>query len=856
MQRIFSLLLIGFAWVGNVWAQPELKSPSEFLGYELGSRYTPHHRIVDYFQYMSSSQGKYVRLKQYGTTSELRPLYVAIVGNSDVMSRLESVRKDNLKRAGVLEGALENPEDSTAIVWMSYNVHGNEGSPSETAMLTLYKLVKAFHSPENGEEFKSYQNALVIIDPCLNPDGRDRYVNWVSQKLNMPANPDLDASEHHEPWPGGRVNHYMFDLNRDWAWQTQVESSTRMKEYNQWLPHVHVDFHEQFINSPYYFAPSAEPIHQVVSKWQMEFQKIVGQANAREFDSNRWLYFTRQSFDLFYPSYGDTYPTFNGAVGMTFEQAGHTQSGTAVITNTGDTLTLKDRIAHHLTSGLSTVRASAENSGRLVGEFEKYFLNSAKAPEGKYRTYIVSSKNNPDKLNKLMNFLDQQGIVYGQPLARRSVRAFDYDLQKDVTVNLSAKDLVISVFQPKSRLLKVLFEPKTYLSDSVTYDITAWAMPYAYGLKTYASSNKVYVSRQKPVYKKQLETVSSEEPYAYLLRWESIKDARFLAELFKKGFKVRFAAKPFGVDGQDFGRGTLIITQTNNQRFKGKFGRILTQMAEEHGQELVPASSGFVSYGVDFGSHDVHLMSRPKIALVSGDGVNPNRFGEAWFYFEKQLGYPVTVLETDYLQQVDLSKYSVLVLPEGNYGDFLSKNGKAKLHEWVAGGGKLIAIGKAAQSLKDSKGFGLKTYYDSNEEKEMKSLRKKFAKEDLLASYEGAERRAISSYNPGAIYRVHLDNTHPLAYGYGSVYYTIKTSGTRYAYLQKGHNVGTIRSKKDLVSGFVGERLQPELIETLAFGVEPIGRGCAVYFADSPIFRSFWENGKLLFSNALFFVNE
>ena len=286
----------------------QLKSPDQYLGYQLGEKYTPHHRIVSYFQQAAAAKPQMMKLEQYGETSEGRPLLLAYVASEGNFAKLEEIRKNNLRLAGVLT---DQPADSNApaIVWLSYNVHGNETSSSEVSMKTLYELL----NPSNAQTKEYLKNVVVIIDPCINPDGRDRYVNWFTQMKGKNANPDGNAREHAEPWPGGRFNHYNFDLNRDWAWQTQIETQQRLVQYNRWLPQVHSDYHEQGYNNPYYFAPAAAPYHEVITNWQRKFQVEIGRNNAKYFDANGWLYFTKEVFDLFYPSYGDTYPIYNGS---------------------------------------------------------------------------------------------------------------------------------------------------------------------------------------------------------------------------------------------------------------------------------------------------------------------------------------------------------------------------------------------------------------------------------------------------------------------------------------------------------------------------------------------------------------
>ncbi|MBS1654614.1 MAG: zinc carboxypeptidase, partial [Bacteroidetes bacterium] len=365
-MRKFIAVLSSFILLLSASAQ--LKSPDEFLGYTLGSHYTPHWKIVSYFQLVAAAVPSMVKLEQYGSTNEGRPLMLAYISSPENMQQLEQLRMNNLRLANMTRDKMAPVEtNAPAIVWLSYNVHGNEAASSEAAMLTLYSLV----DPSNTKTKEWLKNTVVIIDPCVNPDGRDRYVNWFNTVVGKNYDPSREAREHHEPWPGGRTNHYNFDLNRDWAWQTQVESQQRLKMFFKWMPQVHVDYHEQGYNSPYYFAPAAQPYHDIITPWQREFQVTIGKNHAKYFDSNGWLYFTKEIFDLFYPSYGDTYPLYNGSIGMTYEQGG-IGAGLGVINQDGDTLTLRDRLMHHYTTSLSTIEVSSQNEARLIKEFRNY----------------------------------------------------------------------------------------------------------------------------------------------------------------------------------------------------------------------------------------------------------------------------------------------------------------------------------------------------------------------------------------------------------------------------------------------------------------------------------------------------
>ncbi|HLO38646.1 MAG TPA: M14 metallopeptidase family protein, partial [Lacibacter sp.] len=407
MRKNLSLLI---ALCISISAIAQVQSPEQFLGYKIGTRYTPHWKVVSYFQHVAANAPKTVKLQQYGQTNEGRPLMVAFISSEENMGNLEAIRVNNLRLANLAKDKAAPNENAPAIVWLSYNVHGNETSSSEAALMTVYALV----DPSNAKTKEWLKNTVVVMDPCINPDGRDRYVNWFNSVVGVNANPRMDTREHRDPWPGGRTNHYNFDLNRDWAWQTQVESQQRLKLYNQWMPQIHVDYHEQGINEPYYFAPAAEPFHEVITQWQRDFQTTIGKNHAKYFDANGWLYFTKLRFDLFYPSYGDTYPTYNGAIGMTYEQGGGPAGGATALTEEGDTLTLLDRATHHFTTGLSTVEISSINANKLISEFRKFFNKGVSSGFGEYKTYVVkNSAKDADRIAALVHLLDKNGIEYG-----------------------------------------------------------------------------------------------------------------------------------------------------------------------------------------------------------------------------------------------------------------------------------------------------------------------------------------------------------------------------------------------------------------------------------------------------------
>lgn len=835
VHRLFFLLLFTIYFTGSYC---QLKSPEQFLGYPVGTQFTPHWKIAAYFRHVAASAANKMILQQYGETYEGRPLLAAFISSAENKSRLESIRENNLRLSGIVSGK-GRTENTPAIVWLSYNVHGNETSSSEAAMLTLYKLVEA-----TDDKIKQWlQKTVVIIDPCLNPDGRDRYVNWFHSVSGSNFNVNPDAREHHEPWPGGRTNHYNFDLNRDWAWQTQRETQQRMKLYHNWLPQVHVDFHEQSINAPYYFAPAAEPFHEVITPWQKNFQEVIGRNHARYFDEKSWLYFTKEVFDLLYPSYGDTYPTYNGAIGMTYEQGGGPAGGLGVLINNADTLTLQDRVLHHVTTSLSTIETAATHAQKLLNEFALFFQKASENGVGDYKSYVVKySDRDADRINTLKNLLNQNGIRFGSGSASK-LRGFNYNTGQDEGFNVSEADLIISAQQPKGNLVKVLFEPNTAVADSNTYDITAWALPYVFGLDAYAAKQSL---SYKNTAGDSVLINKSLNPYGYIIRWNGISSVRLVTQLLQQGIRLRFSEVPFVAGGQKFERGSVIILKTSNQ-YQPDLWRKVEQLANNYQVRLHAVSSGFVDSGADFGSSRIHSLSAPKVALLTGEGVNAYAAGEVWFLFDQELNYPVTLINQNALDRISLEKYDVLILPDGEYQLFKDKSVSDQIHNWITNGGNLVAMGSAVTHLaRFNDGILQKKAADSF------AYRNGYS---LLRKYENRDREQVSFLNTGSIYKVELDNTHPLAFGYPAYYYTLKQDQLLFDFLQDGWNVGVLKKNRQ-VAGFVGSKLKTQLQDGLLFGVVDEGNGTITILSDNVLFRNFWENGKLLFCNAIFMVGQ
>ncbi|MHC8947748.1 M14 family metallopeptidase [Sphingobacterium hungaricum] len=828
-MRFISILLFLFV---QSFCFAQVQSPEQFLGYKVGQKVTPNWRVLDYYAYIAKSFPKNVKMEQYGTSYEGRPLYVFFISSEKNITDLENIRLNNLRLAQSLKD--QQPKlEAPAIVWMSNNVHGNETSSTESSMLTIYALL----NPSVSETKGLLENVVLVMDPCLNPDGTERYNNWYNGVVGKHPNSVTFAREHDEPWPGGRYNHYYFDLNRDWAWQTQKESEQRVALYNKWLPQIHVDFHEQGINQPYYFPPAAEPLHEIITPWQRSLQTEIGKHNAAYFDKQGWLYFTGERFDLFYPSYGDTYPMYNGAIGMTYEQAGNTSAGLSIIKADLDTLTLVDRSIHHHASAVNVLAYTSQHVPKIISEFKKFFDDASAGKLAAYQTYVVKyNENDRSKIIALKQLLDKNGILSYS--GSGSIKGFDYASKKEVSYAYTENDVLIPGNQSKASLISVLFEPESKLTDSVTYDITAWSLPYVYGLDAIASKTKI--ASDKP-YNLTKITNQVADNFGYAFKWNGFSSAQLTAALLKNKIAVKFSEEPFTIAGVEFPRGSIHVLPKANTREKDN--KKIMAIADSLQVQLYPIRSGIPDKGSDLGSPKVSSIKAPNVVLFTGETTRATNIGEVWHYFDEQLNYPITLVNVADFNQVEWPKVDVVILANGSYSFLKDSTLSQQFQSWVSAGGKVIAMQNAVDQLASQKWSTLKV---------VKADTAKVDQNKKLLKYGDRERLALVDYTAGAIFKLTFDNTHPLMFGYES-YYTLKQDDELYSYFDKGKgwNVGYLQANSK-VSGFVGEKLSKRLNNGLVFAVQDLGRGHIIYLRDNVLFRNFWENGKLIMANAVF----
>lgn len=842
---------------------PRVPAPDEVIGHTLGDKFTSHAQIEKYIEKLALIAPDRVRIFPYGESYENRTLYLLAFSSAKNLSRLERIKAD-LGRLSDPRATLGPEAESIigstpAFAWLSYGVHGNEASSSEAALQAMYELA----ARTDPEMTSVLENLVAFIDPLLNPDGHERYVSFQTTRAGVKPVEDRGAAEHAEDWPGSRSNHYFFDLNRDWAWLTQKETRARIKIYQEFKPQVHADYHEMGYNSSYFFFPSFKPVNKNLPESTLRWGEVFGKANAEAFDAKGWSYWSGEVFDLFYPGFGDSWPSLNGAIGMTYEQAGGV--GLRVKRNDETVLTLKERLDHHFTTSMATLKTTAANREKLLRDYYRFFKDAIEeGRSGDVRTYIIDRSKNRSKADRMISLLLTQGIEVSRAAGEfgaDGLSAFFQDKKR--SGKFPAGTYLISLEQPSKRLLKSLMEQEPAMSDTFFYDISSWALPVAFGVEAYWTGERIGVPAEKV-----LNTNPSGEAgfrgtaaYAYLFRWDSDDAIRAVAWLLQHDYKVQTALRGFKSDGEKFDRGSMIIPVSGN---RDDIHARMKEISERFSLTVYPARSGFTDEGINLGSDRAVKLKKPKIIVATNSPLSSESYGAIWSMFDNTYGIDFIPMKIDRIKNIDLHDYTTIILPDdwgnGNgYRSQLDSVAAGKIKTWIAGGGTLIGIdgGAAFASASVGKIASLK-FKEKKKEEEKKEGKKEEKKEDKLSdeelekrmTVEEKERKQRLEYIPGTILRVKLDNSHPLGFGYDSIITVLKTGNTMYELSAEGYNVG-IYTRNPRLSGYISKENEKKVEETPFLVHEPYGSGNIILFADDPNFRLLWESLNKLFINSV-----
>ena len=825
------ILLLNLLFIGSLFSQDyyfekyapfdeNIKSPEEFLGYPIGEMQTRHDLIVSYMEYLSNVSDK-AQILHYGQTYEKRKLVILAISSSDKIIDLEKIRENHIS---YLDPEHPNyskeskPENLPVIINLAYSVHGNEPSTSEAALLTAYTLI----SSKSDEISKYLSDSIILIDPTLNPDGRDRHTHWVNTYKGSPLVDDPQDAEHNEYWPGGRTNHYWFDLNRDWYLGIHPESRSKLKWYHSWKPNVTADFHEMGTNSTYFFVPFKPngSLNPVIPKENYDyFNFLFGSYFADALDEMGTLYFTREIFDRTYPGYGSAYPDYLGGIGLLFEQA--SSRGFKQKTQFGE-ITFPFTIKNQYVSGMTTVKASVANKEKLK-DYQSNFYKSAitDSSRKKVRGYIFNQGN--DK-NKTKAFIDKLKL-------------------HDIKVLNNKEQFYVPTVQKNYRLVRSFFETHQQYRDSVFYDASAWSMANIYDID-YSASNKDFVGEEVDNIDELFEVNEfSESNYAYIIDSQDYNIPAVTYDLLNNEVFTSASFKPFTIQTstgtKSFNYGSLIIPLSVQKKLNSdELYEKMKSIQKKYDVNIYSVESGLSSSGVDLGSGYVMPLNKPSAMMLIGTGVRSYEAGEVWHLLDQRVGMPITKVPMRNFDNISMDKYNVLVLVSGNYK--FSDNQIEKIKTWAENGNTIISIGSGSKLLIDKK------IVDENllEKEESNAM-------NYLAYGDARENRGKEQIG-GVILNSIIDLSHPLAFGYENNSLPLYKNNSIWLKPSKNNYSSVVRySENSLIDGFLSENNKAKIKESVSLVVSRVGRGIAVMFADNPNFRGAWYGTNRLFLNAI-----
>ncbi len=794
--------------------------PSEIIGHEVGEWHITHDKLVQYMYALAQASDR-IHIENRGSTFEGRPLLLLTITSPNNYNNLERIRENHIAST---ESDNVDTSDMPVIVYQGFSIHGNEPSGSNAALLVAYYLAAA-----QSEDVQNLLNdAVILFDPSYNPDGLQRFAYWANTNKSINLNPDPNDREYSEVWPGGRTNHYWFDMNRDWLPVQLPESRVRIETYHKWLPNILTDHHEMGTNASFFFQPGIPSrTHPLTPKLNQELTKNIGNFHAKALDKIGSFYYTEESFDDFYYGKGSTFPDINGGIGILFEQAssrGHVQE------SDNGLLTFPFTIRNQFTTALSTLEAGQNMREELLQYQHDFYKNARK--EG--------AKENG------------KGIVFGD--AKDAAKSFHlaeilkrhkitiHEIKNDFTANgktyKKGNAYIVPKNQKNTRLINAMFEKRTSFQDSLFYDVSAWTFPLAFGVD-YAED--ISLSNAGDVIndlKLNSGKVSAKSNYAYLLEWHEYYTPKALNAILNKGLRAKVGMKQFSLNGKSYDYGTILIPVQNQILSKEDLFTFLQTVAKDSHVQIDAVGTG-LTQGIDLGSNQFRALEPAKVALIVGDGIRSYDAGEIWHLFDTRYNMRITKLDTKSLNYVDLSRYNTIILPSGSINNGATK----KLKTWVQNGGTLIAYRSALNWLKNNE-------FAKLEFKTRKNTATNISFEDR-GNFRGAQVVG------GAIFEAQTDRSHPINFGYKNDRIALFRNNTLFMKAdEQSYNNPIQYTKNPLLSGYISNKNLDSLALTVPFKVNRLGRGKVVAFTDNTNFRAFWYGTNKLLMNAVFFRDE
>ncbi len=858
-------------WPNTVYDE-QIPTFNEVLGYNVGEKITSHADMLRYFEALEAAAPERIKTFEYGLTWEGRKLIYAAIGNAKSIANLDALASGMQQLA---EPEFDDADGQIAAlpatVWLGYGVHGNEASSADAAMFTAYHLLAAIDEPISR---KVLSNTVVFIDPLQNPDGRNRFISYYYSTVGIEHSPDRLSAEHNEPWPGGRTNHYLFDMNRDWLAQTQPETRGRIEVMNKYLPLVVIDFHEMGGDSSYYFAPPAKPYNPHMTETQIKNITSVGENLSRHFDRFGYDYFTREIFDAFYPGYGDSWPVFYGAAASTYEVA--STRGERYRRSDGVLKQYIDPVQRHFVASLSTAESVSDSREKLLKDFRAYQLDAVELgkKDKAERFFILPNIRDRAGNHKLVTLLARNKVKVHR--ATTAFRACKNQYQSGA--------YIIDTAQSRGRYAKTVLTRQVNMGDAFIkeqerlrarklsneiYDVTAWSLPLMFNLDVETCGKVVNVKQQAVngsetlggnVSELEGDAVDGAKVVAYIVPWGDMAAGRFLTGALRSGVSLKSADETFTLkNGTKYPAGSLIVEVANNET---GIAEKIQALANASGANVFSTDSSWVIAGPSFGSENTVRLKAPSVAMAWDSPTNSLSAGNTRFVIEQQMGYPVTAIRSRHLKTADLSHYHVLILPSGNYESTLGKSGAENLSHWVERGGVLITLGGATRYAADA---GLLETKLEDAVRDGTSNRKEGKEagyatgtlidsgQDLLVAMKSDRSRP--DYVSGVLANIEVDQEHWLTAGVHHSVVSLVAGQDIFVpiKLNAGKNVAWFKGADELLaSGYLYDENRQQLAYKPFLIHQPTGRGMVVSFTQDPALRGHFDGLNVLLMNTIF----
>lgn len=836
----FIFLLLSFALTAQVDlsyyygktipVNSEIQQPGALSGQTFGEWHFSHDQVINYMKYLSGQSDR-IKMVEYGRTHENRPLYHLIISSPANIDHIDQIREDHLNYI-YSENNNANADDHPIIIWLGYGVHGNESSATNASMLTAYYLLSS-----EEEQVKEFLNeAVIVIDPSLNPDGFNRAASWVNMHQSKNWIDDQSSIQFSEQWPGGRTNHYWFDLNRDWLLVQHPESQARVREFHRWKPAVVTDHHETGSNATFFFQPGVPTRNNALTPSEnYDLTYKIGKYHSKALDDIGTLYFSEEVFDDFYYGKGSSYPDVNAAIGILFEQS---RVNGQIVDNIHGTTTFAEAIRNQFTVSLSTIKGAIENKEELKN-YQRSFYQSAKqlAGKDKIKGYAFGNLEDPVRLNYMLKVLNTHQIDIYHNQKNISIGDADFGANQAYIVPLN---------QNQYRLIKSLFEKNNTYEDSIFYDISSWNFPMTFNIDYQELENVgLFTGEKVNSFDIHQVTINGQSNIGYIFNWSNYHSPKALYQLMDKDIRIKVATKPLQVeiDGaiKDFGYGSIFIPVAKQPVSSDELYSLIKEIAINDGLKVHGLEDGFRHSGIHLGSYSFRPLQKPNILLLTGNGIRSYEAGEIWHLLDHRMDIPVTRVDIDRLNRIDLFAYNTLIIPSGNIR--FSDPESEKLEVWLKNGGNMITIGNSVT--------------EAGRHEWIKPEIRKPVKQDstLRLSYASASDQRRSNSINGVILNAQIDPSHPIAYGYNQR--TLPIFKNSSFVLEKSNNPYAtpvfIADQNILLSGYLNDKGIKHLSNSAYVVSHSIGRGQVVSFADNPNFRGIWYGTNKLFLNAIFF---